>query len=74
MCPTLVNVATLVPMPKELLVQLKKCVKFALNVTSLMVSLGGLNKSMNGQGRELISPELYCQSAHVQPLARCLTW
>ena len=47
--------------------------RLALNVTSVTVSLEGLNKSVSGGGRELISPKLYCRWAHVQPLARCLS-
>ena len=51
----LYNAATVVPMPKKVLVQLKKYVQLALNVTSLMVSLVGPSKSVHGEGRELIN-------------------
>ena len=71
--PTLCNVATMIPMPQKVLVPLRKYVRLALNVTSLTVGLVGLTKSVSGGGRELISPELYCRWAHVQPLAGCLS-
>ena len=70
--PTLYNVATVIPMPKKVLVQLRKYVRLALNVTTLTMSLVGLSKSIPGGDRELIGPKLYCRWAHVQPLARCL--
>ena len=55
-CP---NVAAVIPMPKKVLVPLRKYVRLALNVASLTVSLVGLSKSVSGGGRELIHPELY---------------
>ena len=58
-------------MPKKVLVRMRKDVRLALNVMSLTASLVGLGKSVPGGGRELISPELCCGWAHVQPLARC---
>ena len=71
--PALYNVASVIVMPKKVLVQPKKYVHMALNVTSLPVSLVGLGKSLAGGGWELISPELYCCWAHIQPRARCLS-
>ena len=74
--PTLYNVAIVVPMPKKVLVRLRKYVRLVLNVTSLTVSLMGLSKAVPGAGRELISLislELYRRWAHVQPLARCIS-
>ena len=57
-CPTLHNVATVIDMPKKVLVRLKKYVRMALNVTTLTVSPVGLGKSLVGWGGELSSPEL----------------
>ena len=53
--PTLYNVATVVPVPKKVLVLLQKYVRLALNVTTLTVSLVGLGKSLAAVAGSLLA-------------------
>ena len=50
--PTLYNVTTMIPMPKKVLIRLRKYIRLALNVTTLTVSFVGLSKSIPRGGVE----------------------